>query len=220
MAISTLINKQDNFEVVRDQIAAILTAEVTSQMALATAAGEDPDEWKLRVFSEMSNPLEQFLNSQSDKSPIVNIRYDSSNFIEGKSDNIERQASSTTYSIDCYGFDVSKEDGAGHAPGDKAAALKVHKALRLVRNILMAAEYTYLGMRGVVWQRWPESVTVFQPELEGRAIQKVVGARISFRVLFNEFSPQFVAEELDHLAIDVIRAEDGEIVLEADYDYT
>ena len=35
--IPELIDKQDTFEVVRDEIAAILKTEVVSQMALATA---------------------------------------------------------------------------------------------------------------------------------------------------------------------------------------
>ena len=84
----------------------------------------------------------------------------------------------------------------------------------------MAAEYTYLGLQGLVWQRWPQSITVFQPQLDGRQMQQIVGARLALRVVFNEFSPQVEAETLELLSVDVIRAEDGEIVLEADYDYT
>ncbi len=221
MTIPVLIDKQDNFEVVRDQIAAILTTEAASQMALAVTAGRDPNDWKLRIFSERSNPWEQFLDKQTDLSPLVNIWYDNSNFAPGKSNISERQASETVYNIDCYGYGVSKDDGgAGHVPGDKEAALEVQKALRLVRNILMAAEYTYLGLQGLVWKRWPQSVTVFQPQLDGNQMQKIVGARVAFRVVFNEFSPQVAEETLDLLTVDVHRTEDGEIVLEADYDYT
>ena len=65
-----------------------------------------------------------------------------------------------------------------------------------------------------------QSVTVFQPQLDGRQMQQIVGARLAFRVVFNEFSPQVEPVELELLTVDVIRAEDGEIVLEADYDYT
>ena len=116
---------------------------------------------------------------------------------------------------------MSKNDGGtGHVPGDKEAAFEVQRALRLVRNILMAAEYTYLSLRGLVWQRWPQAVTVFQPQIDARQIQQIVGARLAFRVVFNEFSPQVEAETLELLSVDVIRAEDGEIYFEADYDYT
>ena len=221
MTISTLIDKQDNFEVVRDQIAAILTTEVSSQMALATTAGKDPDDWKLRVFSERSNPWEQFLDEQTDRSPIVNIWYDNSNFPPGKSNISERQASETVYNIDCYGYGLSRDDGgAGHVPGDRDASFEVQKALRLIRNILMAAEYTYLGLQGLVWQRWPQSITTFQPQLDARSLQQIVGARLALRVTFNEFSPQVTPVTLELLSVDVLRTEDGEIVLEADYDYT
>lgn len=221
MTIAALIDKQDNFEVIRDQIAAILATEVASQMALATAGGKDPDDWKLRIFSERSNPWEQLLNEQTDRSPIVNVWLDNSNFDPAASNISERQKTEGVFNIDCYGYGISSDEmGGGHNPGDKEAAFEVHKALRLVRNILMAAEYTYLGLRGVVWQRWPQSITVFQPQLDGRQMQQIVGARLAFRVVFNEFSPQVPAETLELVSVDVMRTEDGEIVVEADYDYT
>ena len=221
MTITSLIDKQDNFEIIRDQIAGILVTEVASQMQLATDGGKDPADWKLRVFTERSNPWEQFLNEQVDRSPLVNIQYDNSNFAPGKSNISERQNSETVYNIDCYGFGMSKDDGGdGHIPGDKDAALAVQKAIRLVRNILMAAEYNYLGLQGLVWQRWPQSITAFQPQLDGRQIQHIVGARIALRVSFNEFSPQVEGQALELTSIGVLRAEDGEVALEADYDYT
>ena len=216
-----LIDKFDNFEIIRDQIAAILKIEITSQQALATAAAKDPDDWKLRIFAERSNPWEQYLNDpEADPSPIVNIWFDNSNFDQSGSNIAERQKTEAVFNIDCYGYGVSEDDGAGHKPGDREAAFEVQKALRLVRNILMAAEYTYLGLRGSVWQRWPQAITVFQPQIDGRQVQQIVGARLAFRVVFNEFSPQVVAETLELLSVDVKRTEDGEIVLEADYDYT
>ena len=221
MTISTLIDKQDNFEVIRDQIAAILVTEVESQMLLATAANKDPDDWKLRVFTERSNPWEQLLNDQTEKSPIINIWYDTSSFDMSGSNILERQKTESVFNIDCFGYGLSQDDGGtGHIPGDKESALEVQKALRLIRNILMSAEYTYLGLRGLVWQRWPQSVTVFQPQLDGNQIQKIVGARLALRVIFNEFSPQVESQTLELLTAGVIRAEDGEIVIQADYDYT
>jgi len=221
--IQNLIDKQDSFEIIRDQIAAILVTEVAEQMALATAATKDPDDWKMRIFTERSNPWEEWLNVEvaTDRSPIVNVWYDNSNFDPGASNIVERQATEAIFNIDCYGYGVSEDVVAGgHKPGDKEAALEVQKALRLVRNILMAAEYTYLGLRGLVWQRWPQSINVFQPPIDGRQAQQIVGARIAFRVKFNEFSPQFDLNTLELVSIDVLRTEDGEIVLEADYDYT
>jgi len=221
MTIASLIDKSDNFEVVRDQIAAILVLEIASQMSLATVGSKDPNDWKLRIFTERSNPWEQLLNEQDDASPIVNIWYDNSNFNLSGSNIKDRQKAEATFNIDCYGYGVSKDVGAGgHTPGDQEAAFEVHKALRLVRNILMAAEYTYLGLRGLVWQRWPQSVNVFQPQIGEQPIQQIVGARLALRVSFNELSPQVVAQTLEFLSVDVKRVEDGQIVINADYDYT
>lgn len=218
--IDTLIDKQDNFEIIRDQIAAILTLEVASQMALATGAGKDPDDWKLRIFTERSNPWENFLNDDTDRSPLVNIWFDNSNF-DAKSSNImERQKSTGTYNLDCYGYGVSSDLLAGgHTPGDREAALEVQRGIRLVRNILMAAEYTYLGLRGLVWSRWPRSITVFQPQIDNRSIQNIVGARIAFEVGFNELSPQIQPETLELLSVLVERLEDSGELVTLDYTY-
>jgi hypothetical protein len=219
--IAELIDKQDNSEIVRDQIAAILATEVANQQALATADGKNPADYKLRVYTERSNPWETFLNDQTDRSPVVNVWFDSSNFDKGGSNIVERQKTEATFNIDCIGFGMSEDvPGGGHKAGDKEAALEVQRALRLVRNILMAAEYTYLGMRGVVWQRWPQSITSFQPQIDGRQIQQIVGARLAFNVVFNEFSPQVPAVTLELVSAEVSRSEDGEVVVNADYDYT
>lgn len=216
----TLIDKQDTFEIIRDQIVAILVLEIANQQALAVLAAKDPDDFKLRIFTERSNPWEQFLNDQDDKSPLVNVWYENSSFDRSASNTFERQATDGLYNIDCYGFGISEDVVAGgHKPGDREAALEAQKALRLVRNILMAAENQHLQLKGTVWERWPQSVTVFQPQQGERAIQQIVGARLVLRVKFNEFSPQVIAETLELLSVDVLRAENGEIVVEADYDY-
>ncbi len=221
MTIATLIDKQDNIEIIRDQIAAILKTEIISQMALAVLAAKDPNDFKLRIFTERSNPWEQWLNDpQSDTSPIVNVWVDNANYDKSASNVVERQNTEAVYNIDCYGYGLSKTDGgSGHIPGDKEASLEVQRAYRLVRNILMAAEYTYLALRGLVWSRWPQSFTIFQPQLDGRTVQQVVGARLAFRVSFNEFSPQIPPEILELVSTDVRRTEDGEIIAEADYQY-
>jgi len=222
MTISTLIDKQDTFEIVRDQIAQILANEVASQMAIATTDGKNPDDWKLRIFTERSNPWEQFRDPDDvgfDSSPIVNVWFDNSTFDPSASNVIERQKADAIYNIDCYGYGQSRDDGAGHIAGDKDAAFEVQRAIRLVRNILMAAHYTYLDLRGTVWQRWAQSVTVFQPQLDSRNVSHVVGGRLTFRVTFNEHSPQYEPVTLEAVMVDVKRTEDGEIVAQAGYEY-
>ena len=219
--IPALIDKQDTFEIVRDKIATILANESASQVALATAAlKSDPDYWKLRIFMERSNPWEQFADNPSDTSPIINVWFDNSNFDPSASNVMERQKSDSVFNIDCYGYAKSKDDGGtGHKPGDREAAFEAQKAVRFVRNILMAAEYTYLDLRGIVWSRSFRSVTVFQPQLDGRNVQHVIGARLACSAVFNEFSPQVAENILELVSIDILRAENGQILAEADYVY-
>ena len=214
--IQGLIDKQDTFEIVRDQVAAILTTEVANQQVLAIADGQDPSYWKLRIFTERANPWEQILNTQNDTSPIINIWYDNSSFDTKASNAMERQAAEAVFNIDCYAYGGSANNaGGGHTPGDEAAALEVQKACRLVRNILMASEYTYLGLQGTVWGRWPQSISVFQPQIGNETIQNIIGARFVLRVKFNEFAPQYEGTTLDYVAISVHRDEIGELSTEA-----
>ena len=212
--IAELIDKQDNFEIVREQIAAILAAETANQQTLAGAAGEDPDLWKFRVYSERSNPWSQLTEPSADKSPLVNVWFDSSTFDKGASNPVERQKCDAVFNIDCYAQATSQDDGAGgHIAGDEQAALEAQRVVRLVRNILMAGENTYLQMRGIVWSRWPQSIKLFQPQLDNRSVENVVAARLTFAVAFNEFSPQVQGETLELISTKVIRKVDGEIVL-------
>lgn len=222
MTIATLIDKLDNLEVVRDEIAAILAVETAAQQVLATAAAKDPDLWRLRVFLERSNPWSEFIDApdQSAAPPIVNVSVENANYDARASNIVERQKTTAIFNVDCYGYGISEGDGDGHIPGDKRAALEAHRAVRLVRNILMAGEYTYLGLRGTVWRRWIQSIQMFQPSIEGNALPQIVAARIAFSVEFNEFSPQVVAETLELVSATVRRAETGEIYFQTHYEST
>lgn len=224
MPIDTLIDKVDTFEMVRDQIAAILVTEVASQQALAIADSKDPADWTLRVFMERSNPWQEFLDSpaQEDGPPIVNVAYDTGAFPERSSNVVDRQHSQATYHLDCYGYGISKDDAAGgHIPGDLKASLETQRAVRLVRNIIMSSTYTYLGLpRGTVWKRFVPSIRMHQTPIDERTVQKVTAARISLVVDFNEFAPQYTPEILESVAVTVKRSETGEVYLLADYPST
>lgn len=219
--IQTLIDKQDSFEIIRDQVAAILVTEVASQKSLAVDAGKDEALWDFKVYTERSNPWEAYLNDISALTPIVNVWYDNSNFSESQSNIVEKQATEGIFNIDCYGVANSSDNQAGgHNPGDQEAAFTVQRVVRLIRNILMSAEYTYLGLRGLVWQRWPQTITMFQPQQDRGNVRPVIAARIGFKVKFNEFSPQISGDMLELLSVTVKRSEDGEVLFDADYDYT
>lgn len=217
--ITQLIDKQDGFERVRDQIAAILKTNITNQMALATAAGKDPELWNLRIFSERTNPWEEFQYAEGPKTPIVNAWYDSSDFDDAGSSSVNDQKTNGIFNVDIYTCGVSTETAEGHSSGDEVSAMTSHRAIMLCRNILMSAAYTYLGMRGFVWGRKVTAINTFQPSADDATVQNIIGARIAFRVTFTEQSPQVEYQELEEIGVQVIRSENGEILMQMEYQY-
>ncbi|MCP4209824.1 MAG: hypothetical protein GY767_22675 [Shimia sp.] len=215
--ITRLIDRPDGFEIVRDQVAAILATEQANQQALATAAGKDPSPWALNVYQERSNPWEQYLNNQNDLTPIVNVWFDSASYDQGAGGVVDRQCSDAIINIDCYGCGVSTDDGDDNTAGDTAAALNAQRALRLVRNIIMASEYTYLDLRGFVGGRMPQSIKAFQPQTSAPTVQQIVATRLALKVRHNEFSPQYEYETLETLAATVKRSGDGRILIQTEY---
>lgn len=211
--ILELITKVDNAEIIRDQIAAILTVELANQGALSGGLPQP------RVFIERSNPWGQFLvTEQPAVQPVINVWWDSSTFDESTSNVVDRQKAEAVYNIDCYGAAPSSDVIAGgHIPADEQAAREAQRAVRLARNILMAGAYTYLGLRGLVWKRFPQTISLFQPQIDNRSAQRVVAARLALQVHFNEFSPQIEPVELELLMIDINRKESGELLLRAQY---
>jgi hypothetical protein len=222
--ILTLIDLVENSAVIRDQIAAILLVESTKQQELAAQADEDPRLRRLRIFTEASNPWSEWIDAPNphdnaiDTSPIVNVSFDSATWDRKGSNSVERQKTIGVFNVDCYGYGVSSDgDTEGHDAGDRRAALEAQRAYALVRKILMAGEYTYLQLQGTVGNRWPESVQIQQPAIDGRPMQHVVAARFALKVEFNEFSPQVEGVILETVAVTVKRKETGEIYFTAAY---
>lgn len=205
-----LFGTQDNVELVRDQIAAILKLELVRQGELGLAPVP-------RVFVERSSPWGAAIEEPAREEPIVNVWFDTESFDGAASNSIERQKSDATFNVDVYAFAPSRETGPGHTPADEAAALACQKTMRVVRRILMSGQYTWLGLRGLVWRRWPQTLGMFQPQIDQRSARRVIAARLALLVSFNEFSPQVVGETLETLTVEVKRAETGEVYLLAQY---
>ena len=220
MVLDYLINKQDNIEIVRDRIGYILLEEVANQQTLATAEGLDPDDYKMRIFVEAFNPIEQFLNAPTDTSPLIDIWYDNDTFDLSASNVSNRQKTDAVYNIDCYGYGESTETVEGHDPGDRSAALESARAARLVRNILMATDNIYLGLRKIVWRRWLLTRNAFQPERGTNSVQKVLGTRLRFGVQLNETVQEPSLSRLNYVAVDFHRADNGQLYFSHDFDYS
>ena len=225
--LQTLIDKQDTFEIVRDRIAQIIVDESANQVALATTAGKsDPTQWDLRVFTERAEPWEQVQRDQEANRvsdvPIVNVWFESLTFDERKSNVVSRQQGPGTFSIDVYGFGRSIETVEGHNPGDSVASLKMQQGVRLVRNILMSGYYVTLGWdlpQTTVGQRFIRSIAAFQPNAKDSPAIRMATGRISFEVSFNETSSEYTGSTLEKVSTDIKRAEDGSVLVSADYIY-
>lgn len=214
-----LIDKQDNFELVRDTIASILAVETVAQVALATAAAKpNPDDWKFYVFLERVNPWELFL--ADDLTPIVNVWFDSSTFDKSSSNVATRQKTDPSrFNIDIYAQANSTEETVGHTPGDEAAAKLAHNTTKLVRNILMHDLYKYLGLQGIVWRRWVGQITSFQPQSGGQPLNRVAAVRLVLEVEHNETIDLADHETLEIISIDMRHEPNGQIIAELDIDF-
>jgi hypothetical protein len=224
--IPFLIDKQDTVEVVRDQIGAILATEAESQKQLAETSGEDSAQWTFRTYIERSNPWAEFLDATEPQPPLINVTLESCDYQMNRATIVgEFIGTEALFNIDCYGHGMGSDDPAepGHTAGDKMGCLEAVRAARFVRNVLMSAEYIYLGLRGTdkekwVHQRWIDTMTIFQPSLEGRELQQVVAARIALRVQFNEFAPQHAGMPLESVRATVKRRSTGEVYFVGEYE--
>ena len=225
MTITSLIDKQDNLELVRQAVASILVSEVTSQQALATAGAQDPRLWALRVFEERERPWTSFMEAaqkntpQEDVPPIVSVRVGSADVDLAASNPVSAQTYNGQILIDCHGYGVSQGAGPGHTPGDKRAADEAMRAARLVRNILMAGKYTYLGMQGIVGRRMVTSIQAYHDE-EPKAGTNIAAVRLVLAVRYGETSPQIVPEVIAGVDIDVTRLSTGEVLAAVSYGAT
>jgi hypothetical protein len=224
VTLPALITNPDAAEIILEDVATIIAAESAAQQVLASAASEDPRLWELRVFTDRFSPWTDFQSAaegdadQLDVAPIVNVSFDATTFDMKTGNTVAQQKSTARYHIDCYGFGVSQdESGPGHEPADLRAKRTMMRAVRLVRNILMSAEYIYLGRRGVVWRRWINDIQAFQPPLDPPSVQSIAAARITLQVEMSEFSPQHVGVPLAGISATVKRQSTGEIYLTADY---
>lgn len=223
-----LIDKQDNFEIVDLQIASILAQETINQQALAVLAGKDSDLWRFDVYSERMNPFEVFQDDVS-AFPVVNVWYDTSNFNPANGNVVSHQKDDATYNIDVYAAVAATDNAAGgYNPVDESSVLALHRIVRLVRNIIMHPDNTYLKLTqtvgtqtgNLIWRRWIQSKEVFQPQINDRPAQSVIACRIVLSVAFNELPVIETNETLEVVGVTGKRAEDGKIIFEADFDTT
>lgn len=218
--ITTLIDKDDTNQIVRDKIAVILALEIANQRALAVLASKpDPDEWFFNVFIERSKPWEIKTDNdgtESGQTPLVNVFYDNDVFDNKNSNVVEKQRTKGTFFVDCYGFKSRTSSDAG----DELSSYESERIAKLVRNILMAAVYTYLDLRTLVTKRYITRREKFQPDIRQDGFENIVGARITIEVEYDETSPQAVADDLEEIFSEVKLSDTGQVLFDQLVDTT
>lgn len=226
--LQSLIDKRDNLEIVRDQVATILMLELQNQQQKALDAGRDPQEWRLRVFTERANCWGEFSSDDSgdddtgapafDPTPIVSILAHKVKYDRARSLPVVEQTADAVYEIGIYGCGVARTSAQGQVTAEREAADEVLRAYRLVRNILMSGHAANFALAGVVGDHWLEEFEVMgQPneDLDKPKFERVAAGRLLLSVAFLEFAPQFVGQPLDTLSAGVKRRETGELYFTA-----
>lgn len=223
-----LIDKKDNFELIRDEIAAILAVETVNQQAKAVAAAKDPDLWTFEVYTERSRIWESLkMDSEEVRFPVVNVWFESASFPGGQNYNSLLQTCEGIFNIDIFAAakDI-KSAGTGFVSGDAKAAEDVQRITRLARNILWSVppdtsqpgeNYPYLNLRGIVAHKNLSNFQIFQPDIDNQAVH-IVAARIAMMVKYIESGQEGPSENFELLQTVVKRAEDGQIIFEAQFD--
>lgn len=202
-----LLSEPDNIEYIRDQIGAILSAELANQFALAQEAA-DPNarDYNIAVYIENDDPL-QYVDGGANPFPLVNISLASAEKDSG-STSINKHNMSATFLVDVYATG-NTENGEN---ATMRASLKAWKSARIVRNILCAENYAYFKMRGIVSGRDIVKYEAGNPA-SATAAARVKIVRITLNVDYIEGVAISEGEELE-LFDAKISDEDGRVLVE------
>lgn len=219
--IDQLIDKQDTNELVRDKIGIILFEEKENQKILANGLGKNPALWDFDVYVGRSKPWEILTDQTGQESGelskgLVNILFDNDSFDVKGSGNFARQKAEGIFFIDCFGHKNKTID----LSGDEATSKEVLRIARLVRNILMYANYIYLGMQGVVTRRYIIKREKFQPDIRQEGAENVIVARVTLKVDYEEYAFEQIPVILEEVYGQCKISDTGEIYFDALYDYT
>ena len=190
-----------NFEAIRDQIAAILTIELPGQTPTANVG----------VWSERFIPFDKA------ELPAVNISYDSTPYSE-ENRNPKTRTGNNTYFIDVHVF--SDHTGNTKAKkGDTIASKLAQRISGIVAYILSSAEYYLLDFEpGIVQSKWISEIRTGRFQQAGDTQHNTV-VRITFIVKANENVGDLtgVTSELISSKVNINETDEGhkfELILE------
>lgn len=220
--IEKLIENRDIYEIIRDKIALILIEERDKQIALATTALKNPDDWDYDVYIERTNALDitEDENGIILQKARVNIVFDGFTLANG-SNSASSQQLSAKFNIDVYGHTQAtwNETTKSAVHSDTASSFSCHRVSRLVRKILMYSGYQYLSLEGVVLNRMITSSQIFVPAAsENTANQNIVAQRLILEVLYNEKTVENDLTMIEEAFMDMEVNNEG--LVQLSYDYT
>jgi hypothetical protein len=207
-----LFDRTLNAFLVRDTVAAILSAEEELQRGFAEADGYDPEEYRIRVFSEKAAPFGEWLeaDTEMDRAPIINVKLVSSGYQGGNV--IERNRSSIRIHVDCYAVGIAEMRSDGNVSAEDLSMASLQNAVSFARKVLMAGEYTYLGLRGTVGKRWIESEDYQTVDAASPNAISVRGCRLTLVVDAHEDSPQMEGVPLASIRTRLVKSIGGQVL--------
>jgi hypothetical protein len=201
--ISELLSTPDNVEKIRDMIAYILKLELTRQYEFALDAGlADAEDYRVAVYLEANRPWQS--TEMGGVFPLVDVQLMEYKPLAGNSgSSVSRKNYTAQFAIDCYAR--GRPDAPDHFD-DADATIRAWKVGRVVRSILMAGQYTYLGMRDVVSKREIVEAQTGRPSdatMDDSAVAVTV-CRLVLAVDFYEDSPQAAPTELEGMTFTAV----------------
>jgi hypothetical protein len=192
--ITELIEEPDTLEVMRDQLAALLSLELQNQYALAREKGiPRAQDYSVKVFVENTRPYDGATIGRGQIS-LINILV-SKVTAPTSNPRIGNQKEKAIVFIDC----AADGNNTGNFRDDKSATFRAWKIMRLVRRIVMSDQYAYLGMRGTVTSRTFTQMEAGSPNIQAALALTVI--RATLEVDFVERSietPSVTLEGIDY----------------------
>jgi hypothetical protein len=203
---------QDNVEKIRDRIVYILKQECINQHALAVETGAaDARDFDVGIYLESERPwqLTEYEDSEN-PFPLANVCLAGIKQPEKSGSMVSGKKFIAQFFIDCYGCGNKSADGNN----DQLASIRAWKTGRIIRNILMAACYTYLGMQMIVNQRNVTEMNAGTPSnrFTNTSALSITVCRIILEVNYTENSPQITPVEMEEITF-ISVSDNGEVLI-------
>jgi hypothetical protein len=213
--LTQLVPFSSNTQLVINKIAEILIYELENQQKMAALIGNDADDYNIRVYTDRSDPLDQF---KDDKTALVNVEL-ADNIVDLKATAIYgRQHESVTINLYIYALGQARETTTGHIPADYDASQKVKKVRNVINRILRADINSNLQLnRHIVNSVIIDSAQYLTPDFNNREYGSIVAMRIALRCNVIEEPLINFGVKLESIVIDIEKDTTGRVYTTLEY---